>query len=89
MIDELVDRRRLGDRVAKLAIDSVKDSRSMEGKSCACERFWESGVFSSSLSKSELPSSVDKDTLGGSSIGSKLLDSKCWLDFSGPGGTRE
>lgn len=89
-MDELVDRRRPGDRVAKLAIDSVKDSRSMEGNSCACDdKFWETGVSSSSLSRSELPSSVDKDTLGGSSVGSALIESMCWLDFSGPGGTRE
>lgn len=43
----------------------------MEGNSCACDdKFWESDVSSSSLSRIELPSSVDKDTLGGSSVGS-------------------
>ena len=61
----------------------------MEGNNCACDRFWEPGELSSSLSKSELSSSVDKDTLGGSSVGSALLESMCWLDLSSPGGMRE
>ncbi len=53
------------------------------------DRFWEPGVFSHPLSKSGLPSSIDKDTLGESSVRSVLLDSMCWLDFSSPVGARE